>query len=290
MKSVTPTRHLGAHSSHTHRLSLVAGACALALGVSLAHAQTSTYSLTLTPAVTADPTATPPVAAADATAVQNLANDSYMLWVTNPQFNQGSTSGTIETSPNLANINLTGGGATPATLTNNSVTAIASGNQNTTTGNLGLLSNAGSIGTLSAQVQFGGTTSTKIDGSVVSVSESGMAAAPATITGNGLTATATVNRSDTTVSGAVPAGYSSAQTGSISVGYDAASGVTDSAGTGSATTSASVNLNTFQTSLDASSNAGSKAEVLNSNVQLAIQSATGALSAPLTVSSNTLSA
>ncbi len=99
-----------------------------------------------------------------------------------------------------------------------------------------------------------GFTNALVDAAVARITETSMSAAPATLTGNSLTAKATVNRSDTTVSGALPVGYVSAATGSIDVGYAAATGITDLAGTGSAATTASVNLNTYQTSLDASSN------------------------------------
>lgn len=285
MKTVTSTRHPGENHSTTHRLSVVAGACALALGASLAHAQTQTSTYT------SDLTTVP--------AVQTLANANYMLAVTSPQFNQGITSATVQTAPTLANISLTGGGATPATVTNNSATATAASNQNTTTASLNTLTNSGGadgIGTLAAQVQQNGASNALVNTSVVSITETGMLPAAASITGNSLSASTTINRSDTTVSGAVPVGYSSTANGSIDVGYDAAAGVTSNTiGTGSATTTASVNLNTFQTSLNASANANSAAQVTDSKVQLDISgtsAASGApvLSAPITVSNNTLSA
>ncbi len=109
MPSVRSTRHCGHSPSTVHRLSLVA---------SLVQAQTSTYSSVLTPATPA--------------AVQNTPTDMYMRWVNSPQYDSGATTGTVGTSV-LMNIDLTGAGATPAAVTNNSGAAIAAGNQNTTT-------------------------------------------------------------------------------------------------------------------------------------------------------------
>lgn len=289
MKSVQSTRQFGVNHFSKHRLSVVAGACALALGASLAHAQTptiptTTYSLALTPYSSTGPTA--------ATAFQTLANDNYMIWVTSPQQNSGPSAGTVATSNALMNIALTGGGATPASLTNNSATSTAAGNQNTTTVALSNITkgagNLDGIGTLATQVQLIGGTVADVTGTIMKITESGMAAAPATITGNTLAASTTVNRSDTTVSGAVPVGYVSGNAGSIGVSYTAAgTALVDT----SATTTASVNLNTFQTNLDAPASAS----VTASAVQLDITDTSGTspnflLDQPLSVSSNTLSA
>jgi hypothetical protein len=201
-----------------------------------------------------------------------------------------------------------GGVPTPASTINNQVRAIAAGNQVNNFVELNLLVNAAGPGAegqaiLSGQVQGGLTTGTDADGvrllatvqGSANITETLLPAAPLVVSGNTVSAMTTLNSADSLIgkdatpapgvtnSGAIPSvGFTSAITGSANL---ASSGTTNNAAA-----VGSLVVNNAQTAFNSASRAGSAALVQNSDATLNLAQSTTDLTAPLTVTSNTLSA
>jgi hypothetical protein len=254
------------------RRNAVAAASLLALGGmlgSVAQAQTGSYTLNF-----ASPSPVP------------LANQptqtNYIQHVLIGQFNGlDLVSATVPTN--------TIGQNAPGVVTNNSITATAMGNlfQPGAPGTVldlgGLVSGSGGLISTVAQVQSVGTVTSSVPaGSSIALTDSSGVAAPMTLTGNTISANTTLDQSTTTVTGTVPNGFSSAQAGTITAHLDGTQIKSD--------TTATVDVETSQVSLNSGFNAGSNAAVAGSTIMVDVSGLTGNESAAITAGKNAISA
>lgn len=260
-------------STHTStvqfRRSALAAACALAVGslaMPGAHAQTATYNLTYTgPA-------------------QTFTNVGYTdKYIKNDQVKSGVVNaivGNVFTGATFVSAS----GSSPATVSNNSSTALAIGNLiNPNSIDIVSLTPAnGSAGILSGQVRSAGATTAKQSSIKFGVVETAQAPAPVTVSGNTLAASTTLNQARSIVAGNVPTGYNSTVQGSVANGYTTGAFTTATAG--------SVGISSQQTALNASAKNGSLASIDDSKVTLDLQNTSGGVaSSPLVLTNNTLS-
>lgn len=260
-------------STHTStvqfRRSALAAACALAVGslaMPGAHAQTATYNLTYSgPA-------------------QTFTNVGYTdKYIKNDQVKSGVVNailGNVFTGATLVSAS----GSSPATVSNNSSTALAIGNlvDPNSIDIVSLTPANGSAGILSGQVRSAGATTAKQSSIKFGVVETAQAPAPVTVSGNTLAASTTLNQARSIVAGNVPTGYNSTVQGSVANGYTTGAFTTATAG--------SVGISSQQTALNASAKNGSLASIDDSKVTLDLQNTSGGVaSSPLVLTNNTLS-
>lgn len=254
----------------------LAAACLLALSAG-AHAQSGAYEV-------------------DYPSTQALYLGGYTLSLTERQSGTGALSGAITAGGALSDLAGSGGSATPVTLSGNAFEALGAGNRSTSLVDLALLSGTG-LGTMTGQVMAGVVTTSKVQDTVISATQTGMGPAAITINGNTLVATTTLNRAATSVSGATPTSFSSNTTGAIAVTQGTATLESGNPATPTAGTTASVNLGTYQSGYNAGVRTGSGALADNADVTLTLSGTTNAsgtgtpvLSSPLTLGSNTVAA
>ena len=272
MKSNRTLSSVNPGHSIQFRRTVIAIASVIAVGgmtAGVAHAQSATYGLTFPAGIQTVPAVTGYV-------------DKYVRNDQSTATFLGATITNVFTGVTLA----TGPNGTPVTVTNNSSAANAIGNLvDPNQIDLFLMQSAnGSAGILSGQVRgtFASPTITTASqgGVIFGAVETGMVAAPITITGNTLSASTTLNEARSIMRGDIPIGYVSAAPGSVIAGY--------TTGGISTTTSGSVGISSQQTSLNAGARAGSIATIDTSKITLDLSTTSGAASSPLTLSSNTL--
>ena len=222
----------------------------------------------------------------DGSADQTLALNNYALWITTPQLSTGYLAGTavgINYQTLLSGPAATG---TPATLSGNSIAALAAANQSASRIDLSLLARGtdGSDGMaiMTGQVRRDAASQALVSGSGVAIRLDGMPVADQTLSANSLSASVTLNKSATSVDGALPADYAFGRSGRVSSGMDLAAGNAympfgNSIGIPGTMleshSDASVNITTAQVNSNAGQRAGSNATLVNSGVTLAATTA-----------------
>lgn len=263
-----------AGSAPRFRRSLLASACVLAIGMSAAHASPATSPIG---AYTLD------FSAPDSAA---LALSNYAVWITQPQYNTAATNSATTTGISQTVSSSSSTTATPMTVSGNSIAAVAAGNQNTSSTDLGLIKNTGAIdgiGQLASQVQDAQVTTASATGVTVGISDLNSVSASKAVTGNSVQASTQLNQSNSTVAGVLPSGYTSGVTGTVSASLDSTSGI-------STGTAASVNVSTQQATQDAGWGAGSNALVAGSGASLNMTTTSGTNSSALALTENSVSA
>ena len=235
---------------------------------------------------------------------QALYLGGYTLSLTEKQDGTGALSGSAVGVGTRSTLSGSAGAATPVTLAGNAVGASGSGNQSTSLVDLGLLSGSG-MGVMTGQVMSGTAntttgglaTTSKVQDAAMAVTQTGMGPAAITIDGNTLSATTTLNRSNTLVSGSTPATFSSTTVGRITLTQDTSTQESGNPTAPTAGSTASVNVGNYQSAYNAGSRAGSGALASNVDVTLSLSGTTNAsgtgtpvLSSPLALTSNTVSA
>jgi len=260
--------------SRTFQRSLLASACVMAMAAPGAFAQTSSYAFTA---------ATPGAA--------TVIGSNYMITSTNNQFNSGTPISSALLNDDFVTISI-GGVGSSFTMINNATTAAAAPNtvSNNGSGSLALLQNFAlkdGITIQSSQVRGNITpvaTTASMTGSDTSVTLVNQGPGNVVVGSNSIAASTQLNQATSTLSGAVPVGYSSATSGSSTVAYSGASGSATATGSGS------VSIGNSQVSLNAGPISGSSASVSSSNVALSITDSPVNWNTPLTVTSNAISA
>jgi hypothetical protein len=255
------------------RRSLLTTACALALSAG-ASAQTLTYSFN---------SVGPTQSVAWTTDFFLHANQVYDSFVLAPVLITGTAVARSYTGP----------GTEPATtIFNNMIQGLVTGSyrlaDGSTIGGLGVLGTSSTIGLVSGQTTSNGaltnnvTASNTITSTGTGVAGTGTAPSQNTISNNTTQALTTLNDATQTLSGAIPAGYSSAATGSATA--------TGTSTTLSSTTGGSILLSNNQSAFDAGPNAGSTASVSGSTMALTLTDSTAAIASAQTLDHNTLAA
>ena len=254
------------------QLTALAASCALAFAAS-AQAQTNgVVSVTTSNLLASD-------------AAQTLSSYGFDLTLLSAQHNAATL--TADVLSNVLTATFVTGTDTALTISGNAVSASAGSNQVSNRVDLSLLgsgTNPFAIAAANSQLRVGSTTTAGVTDQLIEARSSDTQNAPTTISGNSVSATATLNTASTTVSGVTNAAFNSAS------GVGASIGAPDSL----ATVTANVAVVNAQTAANASGNSGSRAALTNANI---IASATGApvegintLSEVVTISNNAMSA
>lgn len=269
------------------RRTALSAACLLALSAG-ARAQTGAYDVNYATGATAT--------------TQGLYLGGYTLSLTENQSGAKATSALVSGGGVASTLAASGGAAWPVTLSGTTFGTLGTANQSTAFVDLGLLSGAGlgilvgqSLSGTSSTSTGGVATTSRIENSALQVSQTGLAAAPIAIVDNTMSATATLNRSVTLVSGEPPITFPSSAQGSVVLKQSATTQESGNPVTPSGGTTASVNLGTFQSTFNAGARAGSKASMDNVDVALTLSgtsdgAGTALLDAPLTLGANRIGA
>lgn len=269
------------------RRTALSAACLLALSAG-ARSQTGAYDVNYATGATAT--------------TQGLYLGGYTLSLTENQSGTKATSALVSGGGVVSTLAASGGAALPVTLSGTTLGTLGTANQSTAFVDLGLLSGAGlgilvgqSLSGTSSTSTGGVATTSRIQNSALQVSQTGLAAAPTAIVDNTMSATATLNRSVTLVSGDPPTDFASSAKGSVVLKQNATTQESGNPVTSSGGTTASVNLGTFQSTFNAGARAGSKASLDNLDVALTLSgtsdgAGTALLDAPLTLGANRIGA
>jgi hypothetical protein len=201
---------------------------------------------------------------------------------------------------------LTGGGAVPVAVSNNTLQSLAFGNQTSSGSGLSLLTGSllsMNLQSLSGLIQPGVdlepatigslSVSAVVDSSSAFITQSGMDSADLALTGNTLEAGTQLNVADIRVVGVTPAGYVSTAKASSTVAFSSDGAAIGSPDTPTAGSTGSVNLSNLQSTFSASPSA----TVSDSSVALTVSDTTpvvvggaSVFSSAASVDDNTLSA
>ncbi|WP_048439941.1 S-layer family protein [Caenimonas sp. SL110] len=218
-----------------------------------------------------------------------LTNSGYLdKYVPNDQSNLAAMMGALISNVTVTATYVTAVGGTSVLVSGNSTTASSIGNTvKPNSIDLLLMQPTGSAGILSSQIRtgVGGLTSTNSAAQTavtMGVDTANQAAATITVTGNSIATETLLNQQRSTITGSVPANYVSTTDGAVSGTYNGTTLATSTQG--------SLGINSNQVSLNAGGRNGSISTIDTSKITLDLDASTTALSAPLILSTNSISA